>query len=366
MNRNIIDKSRVYYDLNITNINTITSSNPQLKFSQTYATPILDMPKNYYMSIIRFSLDTSSLPVFFPTIQRSQPDPNLTIYSVSMVYNGFVSQAYIEYIPQDQTQPTPPSPSSNLNKFQSFVPYYYVYNYSYLIQLINNTLITCFNNLAKQITLPTANIPYIQWNNQTNCATLVSDNDGFNNSIANPIALYMNNAMYQLFSSFPMYIYSTSSTQGLNYRISCNSYGNAPTQNMGEYTGLLCSQEFSTISLWSPISSIVFTTNTLPVRKELVSAPSIFLNGVSYQQTDNNIISSTVADFEASDLTYKPYLVYQPNIFRYIDLEGDSPLSTIDIRCFWKNNLGELIPFYLNSSESASMKIMFCLKQTQN
>ena len=70
-----------------------------------------------------------------------------------------------------------------------------------------------------------------------------------------------------------------------------------------------------------------------------------------------------MADFESSDLTYKPYLVYQPSIFRYIDLKGKTPLKNIDISCYWKNNKG---PFYLNAGDSASMKIMFCSKQTQN
>nr|WPF46697.1 MAG: putative minor capsid protein [Lake Baikal virophage 9] len=362
----MLDKSRVYYDLNISNINTATGNNPVLKFSQTYGSNILDTPKNYYMSIIRFSLDTSSLPVFLPTITPSQSNPNLTIYSVSMSYGNYVSQAYIQFIPQDQTQSTPPPPSSNSNGYQTFVPYYYIYNYTYFIKLINTALTTCFNSLQNQVTLPTTNVPYLAWDASTDKATLVTDNAGFNDSNTNPISLYFNNALYQLFCSFPMYINSTTTTQGLNYRISCNGYGQAPTETLSTYTKLYCAQEHSTINLWSPISSIVFTSNTLPINNELVSAPSVYLNAVTQQSTNNNKISQTVADFESGDLTYKPYLAYQPNIYRYIDLKGDTALQNIDISCYWKNNIGDLIPFYLNAGDTASMKIMFCLKQTQN
>ena len=366
MFQNPIDKSRVYYDLNISNINTKAGDNPVLKFSQTYGSNIIDIPKNYYMSIIRFSLDTSSLPVLLPTIEPNQSDPNLTIYSVSMTYNNYVSQAFVKFVPQDQTQNVPSPPSLNKNLYQSYVPYYYIYNYSYFITLVNTALTTCFNNLQNQVQLPTSNVPYLQWDNSTEKATLITDNAGFNDANTNPISLYFNNALYQLFCSFPMYIYSTTSLQGLNYRISCNAYGQAPKQTSGTYTLLLCEQEHTTINLWSPISSIVFTSNTLPINNELVSAPSVYLNSKSIQSTDNNIISQTVADFEASDLTYKPYLAYQPSIFRYIDLKGNSELRNIDISCYWKNNIGDLTPFYLNSGDSASMKIMFCLKQTQN
>ena len=50
-----IDKSRVYYDLNISNLNIIKEGNPILKFSQTYGSEILKRPVDYSMSIIRFS-----------------------------------------------------------------------------------------------------------------------------------------------------------------------------------------------------------------------------------------------------------------------------------------------------------------------
>ena len=77
-----IDKSRVYYDLNVSNINTKTGDNPVLKFSQTYGSEILKRPADYYMSIIRFSLDTSSLPILLPTIQHAQTDPKAVYYIV--------------------------------------------------------------------------------------------------------------------------------------------------------------------------------------------------------------------------------------------------------------------------------------------
>ena len=63
-----------------------------------------------------------------------------------MSYNNYVSQAYIQFIPQDQTQSAPPPPSSNSNSYQTCDPYYYIYNYTYFIALINTALTTCFND----------------------------------------------------------------------------------------------------------------------------------------------------------------------------------------------------------------------------
>ena len=76
--------SRIFYDITVTNINSNLSSNPELAFTETRLNPLVSDPSKYYMSIVRFSLDTASLPVFLPTIQPAQSDINLTIYSVSI------------------------------------------------------------------------------------------------------------------------------------------------------------------------------------------------------------------------------------------------------------------------------------------
>jgi len=72
------------------------------------------------MSIVRFSLDTCSLPIWVPTIQANQSDYDLTIYSVSMTYNSQTVQTYVSYVPQDLTQSIPPKPNTTQTGLQLF------------------------------------------------------------------------------------------------------------------------------------------------------------------------------------------------------------------------------------------------------
>ena len=360
---------RQYYDIIVSNLNTKSSSNPVLNFQESRSNPFVYSPQNYYMSIIRFSLDTCSLPIFVPTIQADQDDCNLSIYSVSMTYNDATVQVYMNFVPQDKTQSLPSSPKSTKTGLQIFSEYYYVYNYEYLISLLNITLATCFASLQTTYsgTLPTANIPFLRWDSVNKIASLVTDQAGFNNSSSSSyIGLYFNNALYQLFSSFPMLLQSTTSLTGLNYQLSCNTYGIATTENTGSYLAQILQQEYSTISIWNPVMSIVFTSNTMPIVSEQLSAPLVFLNGSTKQSTNTSNIANIISDFEANKGLYKPNLVYQPTIYRYKELIGNSPLNSIDISCFWKNRIGNMVPFYLNAGCSASIKFMFCLKGTQN
>jgi hypothetical protein len=359
--------SRVYFDITVSNLNsTSLTSNPYLKFTETRSIPFVQNPSQYFFSIVRFSLDTNSLPIFVPTIQASQSDANLTIYSLSMTYNNITVQSYIEFIPQDTTQSLPTAPSNTSTGLQVFTDYYYVYNYEYLIYLMNNTLKSCFNSLASQTALPTANIPYLKWDSVNNIATLITDQAGFNDQSDDYISLYFNNALYQLFPSFPSFVSNSISTSGLNYIISCSSYGIADTITKTTYTALSCVQEYSTISIWNPVASIVFTSNTLPIVAENLSSPLVFMDGQTLQSTNGSNIANIITDFESNTGIYKSSLVYQPYIFRYKQLMGTSALYNLDIQCFWKNRFGSLIPFKLNAGNTATVKICFSLLGTEN
>ena len=61
--------SRLYYDIMLSNLNSTTSASPIITFNETRSNPFVYCPENYFLSIIRFSLDTCSLPIWVPTIQ---------------------------------------------------------------------------------------------------------------------------------------------------------------------------------------------------------------------------------------------------------------------------------------------------------
>jgi hypothetical protein len=135
-----------------------------LQYNETRSVPFLYDPESYYLSIVRFTLDTSTLPVFIPEI-KIQGDPNLTVYSVSLSWTDpaskvkYNAQEFLRFVPQDKTRSTPLPPLRTKNGFQdNSNGYYNVYNYQYVIFLVNNTLAaahaTLKAKLPKGVTLP--------------------------------------------------------------------------------------------------------------------------------------------------------------------------------------------------------------------
>ena len=371
----------LYYDVVITNINSKNAPPPILYFNETRNSPFVQCPEDYYMSIIRFTLDTPSLPIFTCEIQDNQGDVNLSIYSCTLSWTNpvapfqtFTFQKFLEFEPQALSAAVPPPPNQNANKLQNnSTGYYYIYNYQYVVFLVNKCINQAFIGLnalvvGAGLVLPSAFPPIMTFDTTTNIGILNSDVLGYNTTVANHIKIYFNSALYQLFSSFPIYIVGEN-VNGENLQIQTYSFGGAnispfPTAIAPLFNAIQTYQEYSTIALWTPVLSIVFCSNTLPIVPNQISAPQILINGDRIVSDGNNSnIANIITDLVSDNGIYKPNIVYNPQAqYRLIELQGNRPLTNLDIVVYWKDRTGQLQPFKLSSGSSATIKILFTAK----
>jgi hypothetical protein len=381
---NVSSPEKLYYDIQISNLENVNVKPPILSVIETRNNPFLYDTDQYYMSIIRFVLDTPNLPVFIPTIQPApNTDINLTVYSVSLQWTNpvapfqtFTQQTYIRYAPQNLSATIPPNPTQTGTGFQYNVGgYYNIFNYQYFIYLINTAFLTCYNALNAQVVgaglaLPSPHAPVMAFNTDNNTALINCDLAGYSTLSSNYIKIFFNTPLAELFSSFPCLINGNYSPLGLNAQVITNTFGNSNVIQyppyLPTYNAIQVFQEFSTTALWCPITSIVFTSNTLPIVSNQVSTPIIYNNGIEVGNNGNNaLISQTITDFVANEGFYKPQLIYEPSAqFRFIELISNRPLNTFDLQVYWKDKVGTLIPFYLASGATASVKVLFTKKNS--
>ena len=156
--------TQVYYDLDVVNtiqpaFTTAQTSQPnRLTFTEVRSSPILDNPSDYFLSIIRFSLDTAgSMPLFIPQIELNSVGPNAvnsTVYYVSVEYkdasgNRAISKQRVLYVPQSNIYDPPTVPITSLN--QATDPYYWCNNIQAFICMINEALCCGMLNEAQQL-----------------------------------------------------------------------------------------------------------------------------------------------------------------------------------------------------------------------
>ena len=221
-------------------------------------------------------------------------------------------------------------------------------------------------------TLPTQNVPYFEWDNNTQKFILNADVNGFNSNILNHISIHCNTALYTLISSFQAFYngYDVLTARNYTFNISEDLRGLNTYKIDDTYTVIQLFQEYSTGALFTPISSIVFSTSLIPVLPSNTAKPSVVDGDGSLVSTgNNNNISSMITDFEVQDNSgygFSGVLSYTPTAeYRMIDLNNSSSekLNNLDITVYWKDQYSNLHPLYLQPGCKCDLKILFRKKK---
>ena len=375
---------KVYFDMSITNVDAINVPPQVLTMTEQRTTPLILCPEDYYLSIVRFQIDCPTLPIFTPVIQYNQSNTNLSVYSFTLEWtdpsgSGTYSsgQTYMTYAPQNLAVLVPGPPSAQSNGLQNNSSTYYdCYNPQYVIYLFNQTLATAYAALLAAVTsggktLPSPNIPVITWDTTLNTAIMNCDVAGYDTTSSNYIAIYLNQAMAQLFNTWPYYYLSATALKGKNLQLQTTTFGG---QNVSQFPGydpsysaIQVYQNGSTYALWCPISSLVFCSNTMPIIPNAISAPQLLINGAQLigNNGNNNNVSQILTDFVADSGQYQGQLTYEPTAqYRLVSMTGNQPLSKVDISVFYQDQFGIFQPFRLSSGSRASIKFLFTKKSS--
>jgi hypothetical protein len=159
----------------------------------------------------------------------------------------------------------------------------------------------------------------------------------------------MNYAMFALFASLPASVVNKNSL-GMDYQLN-NAI--SPSRSV-------LMQDYSTVALWNPVSSIIFTSNLIPVYQSSTPPIQVYSSGklVNNSSTSNSL--SILTDFIGNDLTFVPFVQYAPAVYRFVSLKPSLEIKNIDLHVYWQDkNSGALKPLYLGCGGSASIKLLF-------
>lgn len=402
--KNAAAADQIYFDITVSNLQSTITEPPVFYFNEQRDSPFIMNPEDYYLSILRFTVETGTLPVFIPVIQPNQGDRDLTIYSLQLEYEDPATnvvytsgETFLKFFPQNKAAPLPPPPNATSNGIQNNAGRYYdVFNFSVIPLLINAAFQIAFGVLQTAViaggaTLPSGFAPVMTWDSSSDRAVMYFDTAGYNFYFPNapypvppagynPIKLFWNAPLYGLLPSFPAeYLGYNPSLNGKNFLFTPFNVGGindgiitpfpVPTPPLpATWTSTNVFQEYPTIANFCPIVALVFVSNTLPIQPNQVSTPLVFNNAQQIVLGGNNSdFANIITDLVSDTGQYKPNLVYQPTSeYRLITLYGNRPLSNIDIQVFWRDKFGRLNPFRLASGEAITIKVAFLKKASYN
>ena len=354
----------IYYDIQINNFESSGSQVQPLRFMESRNAPLIKKASDYEMSVVRFEIDTYSLPTWVASIEPEQNNPNKMIESITLEYDGTVIQKDLIFIPTNKHIPVPSPPSP----LQADSEYYHGNSFRHYCDLVNNALDSATSDLKAVHNVALANVlpPKLIWN-ENNTASILAQDVYYNPSLSKPVYIYFNRALYAKFTSFPA-DKDYSASDGKIYKLNLNpDYGTKHVvldPGTGDQIFIKTDQEYSTISNWAAVASIVFTTNSLPVVASQLSEPQVYSNGSSLSSGSGQNYSLVISDMVTNQMCYKPNLYYVPSgEYRMFSMSSDMNINDINVDVYWKDKKGALHPFYLQSGASASIKLYFRLKK---
>jgi hypothetical protein len=413
------EPTHIYYDLEVANqaLNDTGLPPSRLSFTQVRSSSILDNPNDYFMSIVRFSLDTAgALPAMIPQIDLQQSNdpssnfftpafPNKTVYEVTLSYNdpsgnNYTSTQPVIYIPHIKAGlpyagfNAPLAPPLTIN--DATTNYYWVQDLHQWIQMVNKALADAWASVVfdasgrvTPLTGDNAIPPYLLWDSELNIATLYANVALFNqgafwNPYSTPASpasanLWFNAPLRVLFSSFEFAFQEYAPPESFLLRVydrgdNVVAKGASPPSVAGflnpRFDAFRMVQAYSTGPIMCPIESLIFTTSLLPVLPSLLGVPALFTGNSGVSNQDNNNIINTVTDLVVNLTTgseYLPNVIYEPTAeYRLLDLQSNAPLTSIQISVVWKDIFGQVHDFYIQNGCQASLKVMFRKKSYNN
>lgn len=358
-------------------------------FNESRAQPYLIKPEDYFLSVVRFTMDSPNLPVFIPIPVVGQNDVNKLIYTITLMDAGGVPYQSPVYWKSDNLFiKTPVGPVTN-SMISPSIPYYYCNSYQHFIDLINETfqsLISSYNSANKTSYDP----PYIYFDANTKLFQLGGNVDVYRTDSKGDVLapgvinIFFNVPLLNLLSSLPAsYVAGTVLDSGgavvlqADYKMILSTgsdvagltgqpvVNNVRLNALSGNTDVYAVQEYETLPLWTPVTGIIFKTTLLSTAPENMATP------VVYQNDNQNInagrqnaeVLNILADHYApteSGSDYSPYIYYEPTgEYKLTDLYGKQPVDSIDIQVYWRDRFGNLVPFYLALGATSTIKILF-------
>ena len=405
------DPDHLYYNMTIINSDITDGTDPNVVFTETRESPLLQNPMEYNFSIVRFDMNgpNKDLPLFMPRIEVGQSNPNLTVYQITLrvaysyvwggtPYTGTLTSTpasgkiiWTPEITDPVLAPVPPPPTT-VQDVQS--RYYWATTYSHWLQCVNDAYQSAWNNLNTQFLAVVGNPgvslttkpPFMTYNPTDNLFTIYADRYGFgdngtasaNRTSAGTTAdenfsLFFNTNLNGLFTNFKNLF--VNQPNGLAYQIMIQNIKwqnilqvNSPPAPLSQAASYwILNQDYeSTSSLWSPVDSIVFTTSLIPLVFEQSAEPVVFgasnTGSVSGVQANFTPIITDTSLALTSASGYREFFQYAPTAeYRLSNfVRSSSPLQQVQVSVFWKNRLnGQLYPLQMYNSSSVSIKMLF-------
>jgi hypothetical protein len=326
----------VYY--NATVVNNTTGPLPAV-VNDTRAQAIIHAPERWELSIVRFDVDTSLIPV--AKLPMQQASIQLTDLSVT-----FFNSDTAELV----------GPTYGVS---------YTLGLETSMQSVVDCINSAFRNYASLGGPKPSDPPYIWYNAELELLQIFAPSSW----IGSPIEIFVNKTMRRYLRGLPFIAYGQ--PNGRDFRLAIESSWQAaesarpgfPAAIQQPYAsgGLVYkTQEAKTLSSWSAARSIYLTTDSFPVQSESIPNSVLLSNRGSVSSSSIPIVTDFIFPTDGNPAADRDRLEYLPTAeYRMIQLGGREPIMRVNLQAWWTDFAGNSYPILLSEQGSFSAKVLF-------
>jgi hypothetical protein len=309
-----------YLDLTIRGTESVLQT---ASFSATRTIPYLKTCNEFELGIVRFSVPSTLIPIFFFGEK---------VYRVSLGYSNVNVDVNVIYSPDTLV----------VSPYSVDKPVYSVSNF---IRWINTALSTANTTLQTLQPLYTATAPQIEYEPSTRLFKLYAPTI-YNSTLATPAFVGFNSTLYDFLRSFGASYVSLTDTFVLDVYPTLTN-----TQTINTINYIVITTDTPIVDNWETLQQVVISTSSIPVNPEMRA----------FGNTSLPVQRSILTDFNFSGLLEDNALLqyYTSGYVRWYDLLSNNELNKVDLEMLWVDREGKTYPIYLLANETANLKICF-------
>jgi hypothetical protein len=318
------DPEQLYFNIDYPNL---TPAPVQADIDYQLSDAIIFKGLNYYVSVVRFSIDGTSIPIFL-----FKDDT----YFVTIEKGGTYETEVVEYIPDEQV----------LNEQT-------VYSYQSFLNSINAAFALAAGSHGEDP-------PYMVFEDGK-CPIYVPET-----YLADGIKIFMNRKLYAFFMNFHAKLYNVPPAAEADYEIIIEDLRNLTDDGFYKIN-----QEYNSLFRWNEFTNVIFKSPTLGVVSEYFPDPNPTGSKTTYSSAGAGPSgTSAVTDFipyiAPGDIAgIRGPLYYAASIYRKISLQKEV-VDRISLQVFMRTREGREVPYYLPSGSNLSVKLAFLRKDAYN
>ena len=196
----------VYYNGNIIpDVSNNSHIHGQIMFNDSLIDNLIESANKYEFAIDRVQFDASLLPVWIPLLNPSINDGQTTLYTVYMWLDNGINagpgKATMTYNNTDFILFHAPNTNDYYNN-----PYYWVNSMKRFVDMLNETITTCYNTVKSQITGDGGTFnnkcPFVRFDSASELFTIYFDKNGLPGGTGGTLRMGFNTQLQLLLRHF--------------------------------------------------------------------------------------------------------------------------------------------------------------------